>query len=580
MSKRKITYAAAIAVCAMLGVSPVYADTPSADAASTSASTSTSAGIDVAQNNILHIRTGYEFEDGSMDVWNEGTCFLISDTYALTDKDLVYVTKDSPLYKKIREERNGIYQLNGIDLSDYNALQKNVKTYVTSADGEEIPVSIDVKANSENLDYAAVKLSTPAEYTTSVFEGADLPKDGEEIYVYGYREDDLNGESLLTPEAVTEETKKVADSSDSLFSYEGTSDEGATGGPVYNEDGNIIGINTEPVNGKGDVIPFSAIRPLLDGAGITYVAQNVGKAEEASGEIDKSKLNEAIEEAKGIDRASCTEESLSALDAARENAETVAADKLSTQEDVDKAQEELAGALSSMEQKGLPKLPVKLIAFLAIFAVGVAAAIFVLIRSLFGGRKKQPEAKKQAGGKTPAFGKKAGGTVAKKKGFRIPVPRKNAASFNRQADDDREQLQAMYEKANGSFYASDRYAAGYGDDGYEDDGEAETSVLSRKSDERHPYLVNRQTGERVDLTKPFLVVGKERKTVDYCISKPEVSREHCHILVHGTDIRIEDRNSTNGTFINGRRLKPGVKVGLADKDILAIADVEFEVHLD
>jgi pSer/pThr/pTyr-binding forkhead associated (FHA) protein len=60
-----------------------------------------------------------------------------------------------------------------------------------------------------------------------------------------------------------------------------------------------------------------------------------------------------------------------------------------------------------------------------------------------------------------------------------------------------------------------------------------------------------------------------------------VSRRHATVTVDdGGRASIRDENSTNGTFVNGDRVLPGIAVRLADGDVVRLAaDVSAEVVL-
>jgi pSer/pThr/pTyr-binding forkhead associated (FHA) protein len=60
-----------------------------------------------------------------------------------------------------------------------------------------------------------------------------------------------------------------------------------------------------------------------------------------------------------------------------------------------------------------------------------------------------------------------------------------------------------------------------------------------------------------------------------------VSRRHATVMVDDSGrASIRDENSTNGTFVNGDRVLPGVAVRLADGDVVRLAaDVSGEVLL-
>jgi EAL domain-containing protein (putative c-di-GMP-specific phosphodiesterase class I) len=69
---------------------------------------------------------------------------------------------------------------------------------------------------------------------------------------------------------------------------------------------------------------------------------------------------------------------------------------------------------------------------------------------------------------------------------------------------------------------------------------------------------------------PFTIGRNEN--VDLQINSSRVSREHALIVREGGRYRIEDLGSTNGTFVNGRRVE---KATLEDGDLVLIADAEF-----
>lgn len=69
---------------------------------------------------------------------------------------------------------------------------------------------------------------------------------------------------------------------------------------------------------------------------------------------------------------------------------------------------------------------------------------------------------------------------------------------------------------------------------------------------------------------PF-TIGRHEST-DLQINSGRVSREHAMILREEGGYRVKDLGSTNGTFLNGRRIDQSV---LSDGDVLVVADVEM-----
>ena len=62
---------------------------------------------------------------------------------------------------------------------------------------------------------------------------------------------------------------------------------------------------------------------------------------------------------------------------------------------------------------------------------------------------------------------------------------------------------------------------------------------------------------------------------DFVVDAALVSRVHCRFTLNNTDeLELEDLGSTNGTFVNGRKV---TKVLLNDGDKLTVGRVEFVV---
>ncbi|HMP05669.1 MAG TPA: FHA domain-containing protein [Lacipirellulaceae bacterium] len=68
---------------------------------------------------------------------------------------------------------------------------------------------------------------------------------------------------------------------------------------------------------------------------------------------------------------------------------------------------------------------------------------------------------------------------------------------------------------------------------------------------------------------------------DHVIQEQYVSKQHCGLIAQGDRVQIEDLNSRNGTFVNGRRiheatmLAPGDRVTLGRKTVLNWSQLPF-----
>ncbi|MFH1224050.1 MAG: FHA domain-containing protein [Pseudomonadota bacterium] len=63
---------------------------------------------------------------------------------------------------------------------------------------------------------------------------------------------------------------------------------------------------------------------------------------------------------------------------------------------------------------------------------------------------------------------------------------------------------------------------------------------------------DRTGGEKVAVNEGVLTIG--RQNCDIMLNDLKVSKHHCSIYLHGGELTIVDNSSTNGTYVNGRRV--------------------------
>ena len=85
-----------------------------------------------------------------------------------------------------------------------------------------------------------------------------------------------------------------------------------------------------------------------------------------------------------------------------------------------------------------------------------------------------------------------------------------------------------------------------------------------------------ETGRRVELD---LEVAIGRQDTDLVVEDPEVSRRHAVLRRSGGSVVVEDLDSTNGTFVNGERIRSPITVGPGDQVRVGGTTLEIEPDL-
>lgn len=88
----------------------------------------------------------------------------------------------------------------------------------------------------------------------------------------------------------------------------------------------------------------------------------------------------------------------------------------------------------------------------------------------------------------------------------------------------------------------------------------EATTVLQSSDYANPNACNPTlvgvNGERINIDRSELTVGKSGANADYVIARPSVSRAHAKLIFRDNNLYLQDLKSTNGTFINNQKLEP------------------------
>lgn len=92
--------------------------------------------------------------------------------------------------------------------------------------------------------------------------------------------------------------------------------------------------------------------------------------------------------------------------------------------------------------------------------------------------------------------------------------------------------------------------------------------------------VNAPVHQAVEVTKKEFFIGKHPDLVDGVISfNKMISRRHCKVIYQEGEYSMVDLNSSNHTYVNGKRLVPNVPCKLENGAMVRLADSDFRVEI-
>lgn len=86
--------------------------------------------------------------------------------------------------------------------------------------------------------------------------------------------------------------------------------------------------------------------------------------------------------------------------------------------------------------------------------------------------------------------------------------------------------------------------------------------------------IDKLVGVKVPLVEGANTIGRSVPPCTICLDGSKVSKRHCTITVLGGVMAVEDHQSSNGLFVNGRKVE---KTKLVKGDRLVIGEFTLEV---
>lgn len=535
----------------------------------------------VADDDILLIRIGYEFEDGSFDEWTRGTGFIVGPRYILTRQSLIDSGAESPLLSRITKERGEAYQRVGVNLQSLEETVKHIRFYVSDRFGNDIEIADSSMKSGLGLVVTKKVIDTPA----CVF--ADINKislqEGTEVHA---KTAGMTGNSFTVK--TFDGTVFIDEKQSAGFAFVMDTEGGAPiGAPVYDNEGHVIGLIAGEAQDKTSY-SAKALEAFLSMNGVEYrsidqiKAESDAQQEEQAREdmlsaeldaVDKTALEDAISRASEINTEEFTDESVTILDESLKKAKDVAIKEDATQEETDAAESDLEAAIENLKKKGftfsLPQLLTgKISTIVSVILAFIILGVLVLLKKkkilpAAVLKKRSGKSKKEEESNIELVTEEDDLLYAADNGFDLTYREKGKGS--------------SIPKAKGS---SNLPYAEKGDEAEatnleEDDGSADTTVLTERA-----YIVRTDTGKKIPINKKEFKIGKQKSEVDYCVSgDPTVSRTHCRITYDKGKYYLEDLKSSNFTYYEDEQLPEYNPILLEDGKKFRLADnVEFEFH--
>ena len=100
------------------------------------------------------------------------------------------------------------------------------------------------------------------------------------------------------------------------------------------------------------------------------------------------------------------------------------------------------------------------------------------------------------------------------------------------------------------------------------------------SEENSQYSIEwNENGEekRERINGGSVILGKKFDEVDVCILDPTVSRKHAKMTIKSGCVYLRDLGSTNGTYIDGKKIAPGEDIKLLNNRDFLLGKVAVRV---
>lgn len=83
-----------------------------------------------------------------------------------------------------------------------------------------------------------------------------------------------------------------------------------------------------------------------------------------------------------------------------------------------------------------------------------------------------------------------------------------------------------------------------------------------------------EEGTKIAITLPQTLIGRVSPPCQIKLEGTKVSKKHCSLVLNGDLLAIKDHNSSNGVYVNGKKVD---EMKLKEKDRIVIGEFTLEV---
>lgn len=425
-----------------------------------------------------------------------GTCFVVGNEekdqkqYLITTKTNLDISK-----KKIKNYRKE----NKLESND------NIQTLIEVVISEDIKRTATIYDCAQDSNYAILQIGETIKGCNGLtFGNLEQTKENAAIFLLTYDKDLCQ---------VNLESTHLNQTDEKRIFYQAQVTEGY-GAPVVDESGFLLGMRMPQETEKSELaegLRVDILKNAFDTLGLAY------ENSDSKVTVLEKKLAEAKQT---MDAGSYTKKTLTILEGAIDEAQSVYDDVKSMDSDYEAQVNKLGAAIDQLK----PMREVYKLVMLVLAGV-ILLIILLLIIILIHNRKR--EKRLQYHTAEPADNKKQ---------------RKEKGKKSLQLDDD-----------------------------------ATVEVFSKLPT---AYLIHKNSGTRLLIAKDFYVLGSKADSTDYCIGgNPAISRKHAAIVNENGILFLQDLGSTNHSYVNDQQLASEEKVVIRNKDVIRLANEEFVFEL-